>query len=405
MQPQPNKNFPMVVIWEITRACDLACDHCRIDEQRTRSSAELTTGEAKELIDSVASGGSHVMVLTGGDPLERSDLFDLIEYGDQQGLRMATIPATTTGLTRNVIKKLKDSGCRRMALSLDGPNGEIHDGVRGEPGTFDRLVDAAQWAHEVNLPLQINTVLSSETVEHFDPLRSLVQALDPVFWEVFFLVPTGEGRNLGLPDNDQTIDVFEKLYAVSQEVNFGVKVTEAPSYRRFCIEKTYEKYGLSMELLPKESRAPFTRREIVRIPANHRARTHGTIPPSDEVWDGVRTGAWSINSGKGFVFVSHEGEVHPSGFLPRSAGNVRDSSLTEIYRKSEQLKALRDPDQLTGRCGSCAFRRICGGSRSRAYALNDSSLDEDPLCPFDDKKVNQHYRSERRWETDGPTTG
>lgn len=379
--PDPHKT-PLILIWEVTQACDLACSHCRIEENRERSPGELSHDEGKDLIASAARMGTHVMVLTGGDPLQRPDLCELIEYGNEQGLRMATIPATTPRLTREKIHELRDAGCQRVALSLDGPNAEVHDGIRGETGTFDRLIQAAGWCHEAGIPLQINTVISATNADHFDSIRSRVESLNPVFWEVFFLVPTGDGRGLEMTGTDQTKEIFEKLYATAQDVSFGVKVTEAPHYRRFCIEKKAEEWGVEFEDL-RNGDGPFEPPVIHRNFTETLGATDGNGPSSSEIWKGVRRRAWGINSGRGFILVSHEGEVFPSGFLPRSAGNVRDDTLEDLYRNSAFLRQLRDPEQLNGRCGRCEYRSICSGSRSRAHATSGSFLAEDPLCWYE----------------------
>ncbi len=374
---------PSIVIWEVTRACDLACDHCRMEERTEPSPWELSEAEGRKLTDSVVEMGSHVMVLTGGDPLQRDDLYSLIEYGSSRGLRMATIPATTPRLTRRSVRRLKEAGCARMALSLDGPNAEVHDGIRGEPGTFDRVLMAAEWADELELPFQINSVLSAENLDHFDSLRFLVQGLDPAFWEVFFLVPTGDGRSLGFPSPQRTRDLFEKLYETAREADFGVKVTEAPSYRRYCIERVYRRYGLSPDEIISKENGALSRGTVMQNLNNYLDRRKEKPSPSEKPWRGVRTRAWGINSGKGFVFVNRNGEVYPSGFLPQSAGNVRRTPLPEIYQNSSLLRTIRDPDALKGSCGDCAFRGLCGGSRSRAHATGDGMMDEDPLCPFE----------------------
>ncbi len=366
MHSLSNTNFnvrPFIAIWEITRACALACKHCRAEAINWRDPEELTTEEGKSLIDDIAQMGTKIMVLTGGDPVSRDDIYDLIAYGAKKGIRMATIPAATEMLTYNLVKKLKESGLSQMALSLDGPDAESHDKFRGIPGSFEKTIKGAEYAHSLNLPLQINTVISRYNYDLLDSIIELIKKLKVVFWEVFFLVPTGRGRILQQITSAEYEKVFEKLYRLSKEVDFIIKVAEAPHYRRFYIQK-------EMEGKKKQEKE----KSLLELP--------DFVAPSSGPRGTIGLAQKGVNSGNGFVFISHTGDVHPSGFLPISTENVRNKPLSEIYRNHPVFVTLRDPNKLEGKCGVCEFKYICGGSRSRAYAMTGNYMATDPKCSY-----------------------
>jgi radical SAM protein len=355
---------PFLVIWETTQACDLACSHCRASAQPLRHPDELTTEEGERLLAETAAMGTPVFILSGGDPVKRPDLYHLIRRGKQLGLRMGTIPAATALLTEDLVLQLKDTGLDQMALSLDFPRADLHDAFRGVPGAYERTMNAIEWAHRCALPLQINTTLCGQSAPYLAEMADLVERLGIVFWEVFFLVPVGRGEALGGLTPEQCEDLFEILYGVQKRARFIVKITEGPHYRRFVAQREAEGAG-SGPLHTAGAALP----KILQ-------RSEG---PGHTVGLASR----GVNAGNGFAFVSHIGEVFPSGFLPLCAGNVRSQGLAEIYRDSELFRILRNPDALAGRCGRCEFRGICGGSRSRAYALTGNHLATDPWCAYE----------------------
>jgi AdoMet-dependent heme synthase len=351
---------PFIVIWETTQACDLACVHCRACAQPLRSALELNTAEAKRLIDDVAELAAPVFVLTGGDPLKRPDIYELVQYASSNGVRISLTPSATPLLTKEAIQRLKDYGLARLAISLDGPTAEIHDAFRRVPGSYDWTLNALRIAHEIGLPAQINTTITRHNLQHLDAMIALLEQIDIVLWSVFFLVPTGRGSSIDLLSADEFEQVFAKLHETSRRVKFDIKSTEAQHYRRYLLQRRTEE------------------------------KRNGTIGPATSMLgmstpDGIGRAARGINDGKGFVFVSHLGEVFPSGFLPVSAGNIRKQSLTELYRHSPLFTALRDTKNLKGKCGVCEFREICGGSRARAYALTGDSFAEEPCCSWQPK--------------------
>ncbi len=356
---------PFIVIWETTQACDLACVHCRATAQPLPLPGELSHEEGLALLDEIADMGAKVCVLSGGDPLKRADLLDFVQHGKSRGLRMATIPAATPRLTRHVIQALKDAGLDQLALSLDASTPEAHDRFRGVAGAFQKTLEAIRWAHEVQLPIQINTVMSQHNFNDVDQLIGLVHQLGVVFWEVFFLVPVGRGAEIPGLSAEQDEQVFAKLYKVARRASFIVKITEAPHFRRYSCERRMEGLGVDPGQLAWNG---------VELPAELRQSEgpRGSIGQAPQ----------AVNAGKGFVFVAYNGEVYPSGFLPLSAGNVRQTPLRVIYQTSALFQALRDFNRLKGRCGVCEYRAICGGSRSRAYAVTGDYLAEEPCCAY-----------------------
>ena len=340
---------PFLVIWEVTQACDLACVHCRASAVDCRNPLELTTDEGFRLLDEIRSFGDPLMVFTGGDPLKRPDLFALLRRSVETGLRTTVTPSATGLLTAEAIGQFQSCGVARMAVSLDGPDAATHDGFRRVEGSFDRTLFALRHAREIGLPTQVNTTVTRRNVARLDEIADLVAIEGARLWSVFFLVVTG--RALG--SDDLTAEEYEKVFSFLHEraksAPFDIKTTEAQHYRRYVAQRKKAEGGGS----------------------NGRAAV-------DEV---IQRQA-GINDGKGFVFISHTGDICPSGFLPLAAGNIRRDSLTDVYRNSGLFLTLRDTGKLKGKCGECEYRNLCGGSRSRAYALTGDFLAEEPRCVY-----------------------
>ena len=353
---------PFLTIWETTQACALACRHCRASARPWRDPRELTTEEGERLIASIAAMGTPLLVLSGGDPASRPDLPELVRFAKSQGLRTATIPAATATLDEATIVALKEAGLDQMALSLEFCDAARHDAFRGVPGAFAKTVQAAGWARAAGLPLQINTTVCGETALHLETMAELVDELGVVFWEVFFLIPMGRGRDLGALSASQCERLFDTLYRAQKKGKFIVKVTEAPHYRRHVFQRE------------REDRSG-GRPHSVQMPA--------MLTTSEGPGHTVGLAPRGVNAGKGFLFVSHVGDIHPSGFLPLPAGNVRDLDVGDVYRASDLFRKLRNPEDLKGRCGRCEFREICGGSRARAFALTGDAFETDPWCAYE----------------------
>ena len=356
---------PFLVIWETTKACGLACVHCRAEADPNPDPHELTHDEALELIRDVKEMGTPILVFSGGDPLRRKDLPELIRYAHSLKLRTGAIPAVTPDLTREKIVELQESGLSQIAFSLDAASAEEHDAFRRTAGVFDRTLASINLANELGLHAQVNSLINVHNQESLDRLIQLIEKLNLAFWEVFFLVPIGRGKDLPLLQADKFEETFAKLYALNKRVPFVIKVTEAPHYRRFYIEQEMKSQGIDPRSLKETD---------LDLPAFLRRRS-GPGGSIGHAPDGV-------NSGKGFIFVSRTGEVMPSGFLPITAGSVREKSLADIYQNASLLKELRDASLLKGRCGVCPYKNLCGGSRSRAFALTGDYLAEDPGCSY-----------------------
>jgi radical SAM protein len=331
---------PLRVYWEITRACGLACRHCRASAMPDADPRELTTAEGYTLLAQLAAFGHpkpHV-VLTGGDPLERRDLFDLVERARSLALPVSVSPSATPRLTYDVLRRLSGAGVEAISLSLDGSTALRHDTLRGVPGCFARTIDALGGALDLSLPVQINTLVCADTVDDLPAIYALATGACAARWSLFFLVHVGRGSVLEPIDAAAAQRTLEWLADLPSGRGPVVTTTEAPHFRRVLLERR-------------------------RLP----------------IAGGSRTG-FGVRDGNGVLFVSHTGDVSPSGFLDVSAGDVRSASVVDIYRGAPLFQALRDVDRFGGRCGVCRFRAICGGSRARAWAATGDPLGEDPLC-------------------------
>jgi len=340
---------PMLVIWEVTQACDLACVHCRASAQPNRSPAELTTKQGFELLDEIKTFGNPLLVFTGGDPLKRPDIYELIRHSVEIGLRTNVTPSATPLLTEAAIDRFQECGVSRMAISLDGPDAQSHDDFRGIPGTFDCAMRALYHAKKIGLETQFQTTVTRRNLPRLPEMAKIAEDIGTKMWSLFFLIVTGralENDDLAAAEYEQ---VFEFMYNLSKTAPFAIKTTEAMHYRRYVAQ---------------------------RMKAEHRSMPESSNAGS-MMW---RTAG--VSDGKGFVFVSHAGEIFPSGFLPVTAGNVLQDSLTHVYRNSSLFRSLRDMNQREGKCGICEYQKVCGGSRSRAYALTGDYLAEDPRCIY-----------------------
>ena len=355
-----NKN-PFIVIWELTRACELQCLHCRAEAQFKRDPRELSFEEGKRLIDDIYEMDNPMLVFTGGDPLMRPDVYEIADYAIKKGVRVSMTPSATPNVTKEAIEKAKEVGLARWAFSLDGPTAEIHDHFRGTSGSFDLTMNAIRYLHELNIPIQINTVVSRYNLHVLDDMAKLVEELDCVLWSVFFLVPTGRGKDSDMISPVEHEKVFRWLYKLSKRVSFDIKTTAAQHYRRVVIQ----------------SKMRETKEESTKI-----MYQDALMEGKTGQFDGLGRAPKGVNDGNGFVFISHIGDVYPSGLLPVKAGNVRETPLAEIYRESPIFKDLRNPDKYKGKCGVCEFRYVCGGSRLRAYAMTGDYMESEPYCVY-----------------------
>jgi AdoMet-dependent heme synthase len=360
---------PFIVIWELTRACQLKCLHCRAEAQYRRDPRELSFEEGKQLIDQIFEMNNPMLVFTGGDPLMREDVFDIAEYAVKKGVRVSMTPSATPSVTKVAIEKAKEVGLSRWAFSIDGPTAKVHDHFRGTAGSFALTMERIKYLHELEIPIQINTVISRYNINYLDEMAKMVEDLDCVLWSVFFLVPTGRGQESDMISPVEHEKVFRWLYDLSKRVSFDIKTTAAQHYRRVVIQQ-------------KMREAKEKTDEINYLSALTEQGLTGSI-------DGLGRAPKGVNDGNGFVFISHIGDVYPSGLLPVKAGNVRETPLAEIYRESPIFQSLRNPDLYKGKCGVCEFRHVCGGSRSRAYAMTGDYLESEPFCVYIPKALRE----------------
>lgn len=357
VKPRDYHKDPFIVIWEVTRACALKCLHCRAEAQYKADPRQLTFEEGKHLLEQIAQFDQPLLVFTGGDPLERPDLFDLAQYAISLGLSVSMTPSATPKVTKEAMRKAKEIGLSRWAFSLDGSTAAIHDAFRGVRGSFDLTMRAIDYLRELEMPLQINTTVTRYNLKDLDNIVSLLVEKRVVLWSLFFLVPTGRAQVKDMISAKETEEVFAWAYRKNKEVPFQIKTTEAHHYRRFYLQELEKERGdASYE--------------------DYIAQKEGGIQ------DLLGRAPQGVRDGNGFVFISHIGDVYPSGFLPVKAGNVRERSLVEIYRESPIFKSLRDPSGFKGKCGVCEYNRICGGSRARAYALTGDYLASEPTCIY-----------------------
>lgn len=331
--------FPHMVIWEVTRRCALSCNHCRANASMRSNPEELSFVEGLRLIDQIVELQPKLFVLSGGDPLTRFDLLDLVSYATNHGLNVALSPSATPLSAKTDWKRFAEAGLRRISFSLDGASRETHDRFRGVKGTWNWTMTSLENAHEAGLGIQINTTFSRRNLQELDDFIGLMNEINPAVWSVFMLIPTGRAQQADSLSGMEMEHLFNRLAEVDQTSNYRIKTTEGPHYRRVAWQRWMKEGG----------RRPMT---------------------------------LGLNDGRGFVFVSHTGEIHPSGFVPLQCGDVRKDKLYRIYRYHPVFKRLRDSEQLTGKCGRCEFRDLCGGSRARAYAFTGDYLAQEPCCIY-----------------------
>jgi radical SAM protein len=339
----------MIVYWELTNACGLACRHCRATAMPDAAPGELTTEQGLRLLDDIATFGDPLphIVFTGGDPLRRHDLKLLMAEATARGIGVSLAPAVTPLLTKERLAEVKADGVQAISLSLDGSTAAYHDGVRGVPGTFEATLEALRWAEELGIPVQVNTLVTSVTAADLPAVYELLSQHKLLRWSLFFLISIGRGTQLTELTSGEAEKLMGWLNSLARTAPFQVRTTEATHYRRIAAQS---------------------------------ARRRGMDDAAIEAAPMAR--GFGIRDGNGIVFVSNLGDVTPSGFLPVPVGNVKTESLVELYRHHPTMVALREPESFRGRCGRCEFNRWCGGSRARAYAWTGDLLESDPLCPY-----------------------
>ncbi|MBI2679871.1 MAG: TIGR04053 family radical SAM/SPASM domain-containing protein [Candidatus Solibacter usitatus] len=341
---------PMNIYWEMTQACALACRHCRAAAVATPHPMELTFEESVAWLRQIPGFGEPLpqLILTGGDPLARADLYELITEARRLNIAVSITPAATPALTHEVMARLKQHGVDGLGLSLDGSTAHRHDSIRGVPGTFDRTLQAMGWAQELVMPVQVNTLVAAETADDMAAIYELLKPFGIARWSLFFLIAVGRGKVLQPLSPADAEKLMNWIHETSRGASFILATTEAPSFRRVALERMREA-GMTGE----------------QIRLSGATRSHG------------------IRDGHGVMFISNTGEICPAGFLPLAAGNVRNSDIVSVYREAPLFRQLHDPTQFEDRCGVCDYRTLCGGSRARAFAASGNPLASDPLCDYE----------------------
>lgn len=335
-----------------------------------RQPGELTTAEGVELAAQVAAFGhpAPLFVITGGDPFARGDLFQVVRGAVDRGLAVAVSPSGTPTLTAENLMALKNAGAVAISLSLDGSTAARHDDFRGVSGVFDHTIRAWTAARELGLRVQINSTVSRHNIADLPAIVRKVAEHGAMTWSAFLLVPTGRGRDLEQLDAATVEDVLNFVYDAGKFI--PARTTEAHHFRRVSLQRA---------ILARHGLDPV---EVLGLGALYQQLTDDLAQVMADAPPRPRRTPMDVNAGRGFAFVSHLGDVHPSGFLPVAAGNVRTQTLSEIYRDSQLFRELRDVASLGGKCGRCEFAPVCGGSRSRAYALTGDPLAEEPWCGY-----------------------
>jgi radical SAM protein len=341
---------PMLVYWEMTQACGLACRHCRAEAVSTPHPNELTFEEGKSLLHQIAAFNHPTphLVFTGGDPLRRKDLFDLIDEARSLGIKASITPSATSDLTMDVLLKLKEHGIDSFGLSLDGSDAARHEAVRGVEGCFGWTIAAARAAASLGVPIQINTLVAEETVDDIPAIYELLKTFPVMRWSLFFLIEVGRGKVLQPISSERGEQLMNWIYDQSKMAPFAMATTEAPFYRRVALSRMRE--------------AGMVAAEIERTP----------------VYRG-----FGIRDGHGILFISNQGDICPAGFLPLAIGNVRTDQLKDVYCNAPMFQALHNPNLFKGKCGHCEYRALCGGSRARAFAATGDALASDPFCHYE----------------------
>lgn len=343
---------PVLVYWEMTQACALACRHCRAEAMTMAHPNELTHKESGDLLRQIAAFDKSLphLILTGGDPLKRADVYDLIDEAKALGLAVSITPSATRELTFQKLIELKARGIESLGLSLDGSCAIRHEAVRGVEGCFDWTMRALEYAGALEIPVQVNTLVSQETVDDLPAIYELLKPLKVMRWSLFFLIAVGRGKMLQPVSPEHGEELMHWIYDLARMAPFAIKTTEAPFYRRVAVN-----------------------------------RMRGDGMHSAEMRNASVYRGFGIRDGHGIVFISNRGDIYPAGFLPLAAGNVRTNHLMDVYREAPLFRALHDPDQFEGKCGQCEYRAVCGGSRARAFTHTGNALASDPFCPYQPK--------------------
>src|SRR5665213_718650 len=362
---EPFSQRPLLVFWEMTKACDLACFHCRANAQRFAGSDELSTNEGFVLIDTLAAIGRPrpILILTGGDCLMREDIVQLAAYAESVKVPVAIAPSVTPQLKASTLQSLRAHGVKSASLSLDGATASTHDAVRGIDGHYASTMRAIHELKQHGFTTQVNTTVMPTNVRELADVAALLHEQHVDVWEIFFLITTGRGTEIKATTAQENEDVCNFLVDASR-YGFTVRTVEAPFFRRAVAERRSEGHEGSGPTPTGDLYDHLRDRLVDRLGAP-------TAP--------VRAPSAATRDGKGIIFIAANGDVYPSGFMPLRLGNVRNQSLVEIYRDHPVLRKIRDAT-FVGVCGACEHAQLCGGSRARSFASSGDPLGSDPGC-------------------------
>ena len=351
-----------IVMWELTRACDMNCRNCSIGATGSPGANELTTYEVYKTIDQVDVLAPREFIITGGDPLAREDIVQIVNYARRRGLDPALVVTPSRQLTADTITRLERNGLTRIIFNVDGSTQAIHEQVKGTTGTFAITLHAMRWAEQAGLSIEVNTLIKRHNAGDLRAIADLIRPIGIKRWNLYFLVPITASYQSAMLTAAEAESLFETIDEIQVNETFAVRIVEAPHYRRYLLQR-----NLQMRI----DNAEVGRWEDFR--GYETADDH----PQRDLMDSA------VDNARGFVFISHAGDVRASEFLLASAGNLRYRPLSQIYRGSDLFVALRDPANLTGKCGRCEFRHICGGSRARAWVTGGNIFADDPLCDYE----------------------
>jgi len=348
-----NSNIPQprLIAWEITGACNLKCVHCRASAVEKPLPDEFSTDEAIKLVDEITSFSSPILILTGGEPLVREDVYDIASYATDKGLRVV-MGSNGTLITSEVAKKLRKSGIQRVAISLESASPEIHDKFRMVPGAFEATLEGIKHLKEQKIGIQIDPTITKRNLDRIEEILDLAIDLEADALHIFLLVPTGRGKEL--KEEEIPAEEYERVlnwfYDKHDKVPLHLKATCAPHYYRIMRQRAKEEG-----------------KKITQETHGLEAMTRGCL------------------GGISFCFIGHAGQVQPCGYLELDCGNVRELPFKQIWEESKIFLDLRDYDKLKGKCGICEYKKVCGGCRARAYSLTGDYLGEEPYCIYEPK--------------------
>src|ERR1022692_1359957 len=398
-----SQNKPRLIFWELTKGCNLRCIHCRASATELSSPDDLSTETAKAIIDQIAEVSSPILVLSGGEPLFRSDIFQLARYGTDKGLRVA-LATNGTLVTKHVARMIVDSGVQRVAISLDGSDALTHDTFRGIPGAFDAAIAGFRNLKSLGMSVQINTTIARHNAHQLPNVLELARSLGADALHTFLLVPVGCGVDIAA---EQMVapEEYERMlnwfYDQSLQGGIELKATCAPHYFRVARQrKAADRLaGRNEVATPAPSANEIGPTDMTMPGSTGISLKPGGGPPAGHTGHpGGHPGDMNAMTkgclaGTGVCFISHEGEVFPCGYLPAIAGDLRKQSFAEIWNDSDVFAQLRDDDNLKGKCGCCEFRHVCMGCRARAYAATGDFLAEEPFCVYEPGTSNQMIRA------------